>query len=133
MKKLEISNKFKKLLKDCNEEVREYMESVMLGLIDDYGKIDDSYYASLRLIRDNYEIYTECYAAIKATGTVEEDNQGRQVKNRHFTAMWEAQRNLQALLKAFAFTPMTKSKMKALSKGTGDKKSALDEFLNSDD
>ena len=66
MKKLEISNKFKKLLKDCNEEVRDYMESVMLGLLDDYGHIDDSYYASLRLIRDNYEIYTECYDAIKS-------------------------------------------------------------------
>nr|DAR40357.1 MAG TPA: terminase small subunit [Caudoviricetes sp.] len=133
MKKLEISNKFKKLLKDCNEEVRDYMESVMLGLLDDYGQIDDSYYASLRLIRDNYEIYTECYDAIKSNGTVEKDNQGRQVKNRHFTAMWEAQRNLQALLKAFAFTPMTKSKMKALSKGNGGQKSVLDEFLNSDD
>ena len=47
--------------------------------------------------------------------------------------MWEAQRNLQALLKAFAFTPMTKSKMKALSKGNGGQKSVLDEFLNSDD
>lgn len=133
MKKLEISNKFKKLLKDCNEEVRDYMESVMLGLLDDYGHIDDSYYASLRLIRDNYEIYTDCYECIKAEGSVTADNQGRAVKNKHFTMMWEAQRNLQALLKAFAFTPMTKSKMKALSKGNGEQKSALDEFLNSDD
>ena len=47
--------------------------------------------------------------------------------------MQEAQCNLQALQKAFTFTPMTKSKMKALSKGTGGQKSALDEFLNSDD
>jgi len=133
MKKLEISNKFKKLLKDCNSEVKEYMESVMIGLIDDYGKIDDSYYASLRLIRDNYEIYTECYESIKAEGTVTKDNQGRAVKNKNFTAMWEAQRNLQSLLKAFAFTPMTKSKMKAMSKGNSEKKSALDAFLEAED
>ena len=57
MKKLEISNKFKKLLKDCNEEVRDYMESVMLGLLDDYGHIDDSYYASLRLILNVIKFY----------------------------------------------------------------------------
>lgn len=130
---MQISDKFKRLLKDCNEEVKDYMESVMVGLINDYGTIDDSYYASLRLIRDNYEIYTECYEAIRAEGTVEEDNQGRLVKNRHFTAMWEAQRNLQALLKAFAFTPMTKSKMKALSKNGLETKSPLDDFLNSDE
>lgn len=127
-----IPTRFKNLLKDCSPTVKEYMEAVFEGLIADYGKIDPSYYSSLQLLRDNYEIYNTCYQDIKANGAIEIDSQGRRVKNKNFTAMWESQRNIMALSKAFCFTPAMKTRMKAISKGQTEK-SPLDDFLNSDD
>ena len=127
-----IPTRFKNLLKDCSPTVKEYMESIMLGLLDSYGEIDPSYYSSLQLLRDNYEIYNTCYQDIKANGAIEVDSQGRRAKNKNFTAMWESQRNIMALTKAFCFTPAMKARMKAISKGQTEK-SPLDDFLNSDD
>lgn len=46
--------------------------------------------------------------------------------------MWESERNIMALTKAFCFTPAMKTRMKAISKGQTEK-SPLDDFLNSDD
>lgn len=127
-----IPTRFKNLLKDCSPTVKEYMESIMLGLIDSYGEIDPSYYSSLQLLRDNYEIYNTCYQDIKANGPVEVDSQGRRVKNKNFTCLWESTRNIMALSKAFCFTPAMKTRMKAISKGQTEK-SPLDDFLNSED
>lgn len=127
-----IPTRFKNLLKDCSPTVKEYMESIMLGLIDTYGEIDPSYYSSLQLLRDNYEIYNTCYQDIKKNGPVEVDSQGRRVKNKNFTCLWESTRNIMALSKAFCFTPAMKTRMKAISKGQNEK-SPLDDFLNSED
>ena len=128
-----IPTRFKNLLKDCSPTVKEYMESIMLGLIDTYGEIDPSYYSSLQLLRDNYEIYNTCYQDIKKNGPVEVDSQGRRVKNKNFTCLWECQRTLQSLLKSFGYTPMSKTKLRAIKKETKDEKSPLDDFLNSED
>ena len=124
--------RFKNLLKYCSPTDKEYMESIMLGLIDTYGEIDPSYYSSLQLLRDNYEIYNTCYQDIKKNGPVEVDSQGRRVKNKNFTCLWESTRNIMALSKAFCFTPAMKTRMKAISKGQNEK-SPLDDFLNSED
>lgn len=133
MKEQKLNPVYEELLKNCNAEVKRYMKAVMKDLMKDYGEIDDSWYCTLRLIRDNYQLYTECYDAIQTEGTVEEDNQGRLVKNRHLTCLWECQRTLQSLLKSFGYTPMSKTKLRAIKKETKDEKSPLDDFLNSDD
>ena len=104
-----IPTRFKNLLKDCSPTVKEYMEAVFEGLIED-----------------------TCYKDIKTNGAIEIDSQGRRCKNKNFTAMWEASRNIMALTKAFCFTPAMKTRMKAISKGQTEK-SPLDDFLNSDD
>lgn len=126
--KFDLPEKFQKLLDDCTPEVRDYMESVMFGLISDYGTIDDSYYASLRLIRDNYQMYVMAYADIQANGLKSRDSQSHQHRNPSLQLLFQAQKQLQQLLGSFCFTPMTKSKMKAISKGT-DKQSPLEAFM----
>lgn len=130
MKKTDLPEKFKKLVSNCDVEVRDYMLSVMEQIQNDYGKIEDGYYISLKLIRDNYECYNNSMKEISNYGALITDSRGDTHKNPAFTIAWAAQRNITDLLKSFALTPMTKSKMKVLQKGGGDTtESPLDAFL----
>lgn len=95
-------------------EVQEYMKNVLKCLQDDYGdKIPESWRISLDLIADNYEIYLQAKNDILKNGLLRIDNQGRTFKNQNISIMNVAQRNITDLLKSFALTPMSKSKMKA--------------------
>jgi P27 family predicted phage terminase small subunit len=125
----QIPEKFLRLIQTDNQEVKDYMLSIMSGLVND-GHLDDSYYVGLQMIKDNYEMYIECRDKIKEEGTVRKDNLGRTFKNQHFTMMWAAERNIESLLKSFGFTLMSRSKIKAIDPKKPN--SILDEFLNDD-
>ncbi len=127
---MDITDKFKDLVRDVEPEVREYMLSVMHGLIDDYGAIDESFYVSLKFIRDYYIIYNNAMKDLQEHGLLRIDNQGRTFKNQNFTIAKDAQRIISDLLKTFALTPMTKSKMKNLD-ARGDKAAnfSTDEYI----
>ena len=102
------------LYSEYSKEVQDYMNNVIKCLHEDYGdKIPESWRISLDLIADNYEIYLKAKNDIMNNGLIRTDNQGRTFKNQNVAIMNVAQRNLTDLLKAFALTPMSKSKMKA--------------------
>lgn len=96
-------------------EVQEYMNNVIKCLQEDYGNIPESWRVSLDLIADNYMIYLDAKKDVLANGLSHTDNYGRTGKNPSLGVMNQAQRNLTDLLKAFALTPMSKSKMRNLN------------------
>lgn len=97
-------------------KAQEYMKNLITCLEDDYGKIPESFRVSLDLIAMNYDLILKCQDDIRDNGLLRTDNLGRTFKNQHITILNQAQGYLQALLKTFALTPMTRSKMKALER-----------------
>lgn len=104
----------KTIYKDYDKRVQDYMVNVIKCLEQDYGKIPESWRVSLDLIADNYSIYLEAMDNIKQNGLLRKDSQGRTFKNQCVMIMNAAQMQLKDLLKSFALTPMSKSKMKHL-------------------
>ena len=104
------------IYKDYSPKVQEYMSNLITCLESDYGSIPDSFRVSLDLIAMNYDIILKCQEDIKVNGLLRTDNLKRTFKNQHITILNQAQGYLQALLKTFALTPMTRSKMKALER-----------------
>jgi P27 family predicted phage terminase small subunit len=104
------------LYKDYNTRVQEYMNNVIKCLEQDYGKIPESWRISLDLIADNYSLYLQAMDDIKKNGLLRVDNAGRTFKNQCYTIMNSAQLNLRDLLKSFSLTPVSRAKMKALTK-----------------
>lgn len=104
------------LYKDYNTRVQEYMNNVIKCLEEDYGKIPESWRISLDLIADNYSLYLQAMDDIKKNGLLRVDNAGRTFKNQCYTIMNSAQLNLRDLLKSFSLTPVSRAKMRALTK-----------------
>lgn len=106
----------KTVYKQYDKRVQNYMDNVIECLEQDYGKIPESWRISLDLIADNYSIYLKALDAINAADKemIKEDNYGRTFKHPAFGIMNQAQSQLKDLLKSFALTPMSKSKMKKL-------------------
>lgn len=104
------------LYKDYNTRVQEYMNNVIKCLEEDYGKIPESWRISLDLIADNYSLYLQAMDDIKKNGLLRVDKAGRTFKNQCYTIMNSAQLNLRDLLKSFSLTPVSRAKMKALTK-----------------
>lgn len=98
-----------------SSEVQQYMNNVINCLIEDYGKIPESWRISLDLIADNVDIYLKAKKDIDENGLFYEDLAERVQRNPAYTVMTTAQTKLTDLLKAFALTPMSKSKMKAFN------------------
>lgn len=105
----------KDVYKDRPKAVREYMENVIECLESDYGNIPSSWRISLDLIADNVETYLEAVADVRKNGIVLFNKHNNvEYKNPACTIMNQAQSQLRDLLKTFALTPMTRSKMKVL-------------------
>lgn len=127
-----IPQKFKNLLNTDNQEVRDYMKSVMSGLINENGSIDDCYYVGLQLLKDNYEEYIIHRDAIKKEGPIRKDSLGRTFKNQHYTMLYQSERNIGSLLKDFGFTRMAKARISNLN-ARGDKSGGFntEDYLDS--
>lgn len=122
----------KLLYKDYNTRVQEYMNNVIKCLEEDYGKIPESWRISLDLIADNYSLYLQAMDDIKKNGLLRVDNAGRTFKNQCYTIMNSAQLNLRDLLKSFSLTPVSRAKMKALTKSDfyeGSEEEYLDDLV----
>ena len=115
----------KKLYKNYDKRVQEYMSNVIECLKEDYGKIPESWRISLDLIADNYSIYLTALDNIKTNGLIKTDNQGRTSKNQCVQIMNNAQQCLTNLLKSFALTPVSKAKMRNFEYDSFDE----DDFL----
>ena len=114
------------LYSNYSQEVQEYMSNVLQCLKEDYGEIPASWRISLDLIADNVDIYLKANDDIDKNGLLRVDKAGRTFKNQNVSIMNVAQRNLTDLLKSFALTPMSKSKMKML-KASGE---TVEEYLD---
>lgn len=97
-----------------DQRVQDYMKNVIECLEQDYGKIPESWRVSLDLIADNYSIYLQAKDNINENGLLKKDPRGYIFKNQCVSIMNSAQTQLKDLLKSFALTPMSKSKMKQL-------------------
>ena len=105
----------KNLYEEYSQEVQDYMNNVIQCLQEDYGKIPTSWRISLDLIADNYDIYLKAKKSLDKEGLIGTDSLGRRGKNPNVSIMNVAQRTIMDLLKSFALTPMSKSKMKVLN------------------
>lgn len=119
----------KQIYSDYNEKVQEYMQNVIDCLEQDYGKIPSSWRISLDLIADNYDVYLKAMDDVRKNGLIRTDNQNRTFKNQCFSIAAVAQTALTNLLKSFALTPMSKSKMKQFSADSIDEDDYLDNLI----
>lgn len=110
----------KKVYKNYNPEVQEYMSNLIKCLEQDYKDIPDSWRISLDLIADNYNLYLKAKKDIDENGLFRVDKLNRTFKNQAISVMNNAQQMLTKLLSNFALTPMSKSKMKQLDIETDD-------------
>lgn len=104
----------KKIYKDYDEKVQEYMQNVIDCLKQDYKEIPASWRISLDLIADNYAIYLQAKNNVLKEGLIRKDSHGRTFKNQSFPLMMNTQNIIMKLLSSFALTPMSKSKMKSI-------------------
>lgn len=117
------------IYKDYDSRVQEYMQNVIECLEQDYGKIPSSWRVSLDLIADNYSIYLQAKDEIQKDKMFSTDNYGRKFKHPAYGIMNQAQTQLKDLLKSFALTPMSKSKMKHLEEDDIDADKYLDQLI----
>lgn len=114
------------IYKNYDQQVQEYMCNVINCLEEDYGKIPESWRVSLDLIADNYSLYLQAKKDIDENGLMTIDKYGRPFRNPCYSVLNSAQLQLKDLLKSFALTPMSKSKMKGFENNNIDE----DEYLN---
>ena len=104
----------KNIYKNYDKRVQEYMQNVVDCLEQDYGKIPASWRISLDLIADNYSVYLKAMDDVNENGLLRKDKQNRTFKNQCYNIADRAQSHLKDLLKSFALTPMSRSKMREL-------------------
>lgn len=121
----EYKNRFSKYPAD----VQEYMENVYNCLVEDYGKLQESWLVSLDLIASNYDILLKAKADIDANGLLRVDEHGRTFKNQNVAIYSTAQSLLVNLLKGFALQPVIRSKMRQLEQN--DVLETEDEYIDS--
>ena len=110
------ADKLKDYFKIYPKEVSDYMNDVIDVLVQDYGAINPSWRVSLRLIADWYKVYVDAKKDIDDNGLMMTNRRGETARNASIITMQNASNNVVSLLKAFAATPMSKTKMKALDK-----------------
>ncbi len=120
----------KVIYKKYDKQVQEYMDNVIKCLEADYGKIPESWRVSLDLIADNYSIYLKAKADVDKNGLQTYDNYGRPFRNQCLSVMNQAQTQLKDLLKSFALTPMSRTKMNHFNSDTYDTDNYLESLLN---
>lgn len=108
MRNLEI----KKIYEQYDDEVVDYMEHLISSLKKQYGKIEDEWYCSLKLIAYNYNIIVKCQKDIDANGFTKLDGANRMAKNPCISILNNAQAYLMKLLGSFGLTVLAKSKIK---------------------
>lgn len=102
----------KKLYKNYDKQVQEYMQNVIDCLKQDYKEIPTSWRISLDLIADNYAIYLQAKDNVMKEGLIRKDNHGRTFKNQSFPLMLNTEAMVIKLLSSFGLSPMSKSKIK---------------------
>lgn len=119
----------KERYKDYSPKVQEYMNSVIDDLNTDYGAWPKSWLISLDILADHLSLYVEAIEQIKANGTSHVNREGRQVKNPNITVLSNAMAEIRDITKQFAFSPIQRSKLKALE--TADAETIVDNYVSS--
>lgn len=102
----------KKVYKDYDKQVIEYMTNLINRLESQYGQINEEWRVSLDLIAFNYDIIRKCQVDILRNGLEKTDARGRMSKNPALMICNQAQDHLFKLLNSFGLNLMSKSKMK---------------------
>jgi P27 family predicted phage terminase small subunit len=115
----------KRIYKQYDKQVIEYMTNLIKRLETQYGHINEEWRVSLDLIAFNYDIIRKCQEDILKNGLEKKDGRGRLSKNPSLMICNQAQDHLFKLLNSFGLNLMSKYKMKE----EGDDSDELDELL----
>lgn len=128
MKNTDITERVNIEYAEYNDNVKRYMTSLYNRLIEQYGKIDDEWIASLDLIAFNYQIIQDCKKDLLQNGIEKADSRGRLSRNPSVAVNNQAQSNLLKLLNSFGLNLMSKSKIKQI--GGFDDQDGMDELIS---
>ncbi len=102
----------KKIYKQYDKQVIDYMVNLIKRLESQYGQVNEEWRVSLDLIAFNYDIIRKCQLDILKNGLEKTDARGRMSKNPALMICNQAQDHLFKLLNAFGLNLISKAKIK---------------------
>lgn len=108
----------KNLLENCNDDVKEFISSIVTQLEVDYGTVPNEFMPNLFLIRDWMKIYVNAKNDVFEYGLISRDNENRVAKSRAFSCMNIAFQNISKIMNQFSLSPLNKERMKKLISST---------------
>lgn len=120
----------KQIYENYPKEVQEYMKNVIDCLTQDYGKIPAAWRISLDLIADNYDLYLKTKKQIDKEGLVRKDPAHGTFKHPLLPVLNMAQTHLKDLLRSFALTPLSKTKMKSFDSTNVDTEEYIENLIS---
>lgn len=112
------------LYQDYSAETQGFMFAIHKYLKSKFGTINDEWVGSLKMLAENYELFTKCAKIIKEQGILVTDRFNVLVKNPVLKVQTDAQIQCVKLLNEFALTPKAAKLFKA------DENEEADEYLN---
>lgn len=113
------------LYKDYSNETQAFMFAIHKYLKSKFGTINDEWIGSLKMLAENYELFTECSKVIREQGILVTDRFSVLVKNPALKVQTDAQIQCVKLLNEFALTPKAAAKL-----FKSDDNEDADEYLN---
>lgn len=112
------------LYKDYSDETQAFMFAIHKYLKSKFGTINDEWVGSLKMLAENYELFTKCSKIIKEQGILVTDRFGVLVKNPALKIQTDSQIQCVKLLNEFALTPKAAKLFKT------DENEEADDYLN---
>ena len=101
----------KKIYKDYDKKVVEYMDNLIKRLTNQYGVVNEEWRVSLDLIAFNYDLICKCQQDLEKNGMDKEKSRGVLVRNPSLSTINQAQCNLMSLLNSFGLNIASKSRL----------------------
>ncbi len=98
--------------KDYRQEIKEYMDSLLSTIEENYGEIPQQFVISMDLLVFNLDILFDSVNDIRDKGLNKEDRYRGDKKNASVSAFFNAQNHINKILGSFGFNPLSSSKIK---------------------
>ena len=101
----------KKIYKDYDKKVIEYMDNLIKRLTNQYGLVNEEWRVSLDLIAFNYDLICKCQEDLAKNGMNVNNSRGVLMRNPSLSTINSAQCNLMRLLNSFGLNIASKSRI----------------------
>ena len=101
----------KKIYKDYDKKVIEYMDNLIKRLTNQYGIVNEEWRVSLDLIAFNYDLICKCQEDLAKNGMNVNNSRGILMRNPSISTLNSAQCNLMRLLNSFGLNIASKSRL----------------------